>query len=30
MSYVTDAHRRRADAILLRRSDRLPFDAPVD
>ena len=28
--FVTDAHRRRADAILLRRSDRLPFAAPTD
>ncbi len=25
---VTDVHRRRADAILRRRTDRLPFDAP--
>lgn len=25
MEFVTDAHRRRADAILLRRTDRLPF-----
>jgi hypothetical protein len=30
MSYVTDGHRQRADAILRRRTDRLPFDAPVD
>jgi len=30
MSYVTEAHRRRANAILLRRTDRLPFAAPVD
>lgn len=29
MSYVTDAHRRRADAILTRRTDRLPFEAPA-
>jgi hypothetical protein len=28
MSFVTDAHRRRADAILTRRTDRLPFSAP--
>ncbi|CAN5664915.1 FMN-binding protein Acg [soil metagenome] len=28
MSFVTDAHRRRAGAILTRRTDRLPFDAP--
>jgi hypothetical protein len=28
LSYVTEAHRRRADAILLRRTDRLPFGAP--
>lgn len=27
---VTDAHRRRADAILARRTDRLPFAAPRD
>ncbi|BBY62150.1 Acg family FMN-binding oxidoreductase [Mycolicibacterium helvum] len=30
MEFVTDAHRRRADAILARRTDRLPFDAPAD
>lgn len=30
MSYVTDAHRRRADAIRTRRTDRLPFEAPAD
>lgn len=30
MHYVTDAHRRRADAILRRRTDRLPFGAPAD
>lgn len=29
MDYVTDGHRRRADAILLRRTDRLPFIAPM-
>ncbi len=28
MEFVTDAHRHRADAILLRRTDRLPFAAP--
>ena len=28
MSVVTDGHRRRADAILHRRTDRLPFAAP--
>lgn len=28
MSFVTDAHRRRADSILSRRTDRLPFAAP--
>jgi hypothetical protein len=28
MSVVTDGHRRRADAILRRRTDRLPFAAP--
>ena len=28
MEFVTDGHRRRADAILLRRTDRLPFAAP--
>jgi hypothetical protein len=27
---VTDNHRRRADAILMRRSDRLPFSGPTD
>lgn len=30
MSYVTEAHRRRADAILRRRTDRLPFAAPMN
>jgi hypothetical protein len=30
MDFVTDAHRRRADAILLRRTDRLPIAAPAD
>ncbi len=30
MGEVTDAHRRRADAILLRRTDRLPFIEPMD
>lgn len=30
MSFVTDAHRRRADAILSRRTDRLPFATPKD
>lgn len=30
MEFVTDGHRRRADAILARRTDRLPFAAPVD
>ncbi|HEX7428680.1 MAG TPA: NAD(P)H nitroreductase [Mycobacterium sp.] len=30
MDFVTDAHRRRADAILLRRTDRLPLAAPPD
>ncbi|TFV54862.1 NAD(P)H nitroreductase [Mycobacterium sp. PS03-16] len=30
MSYVTDAHRSRADAILHRRTDRLPFGPPAD
>lgn len=30
MHYVTDAHRRRADVILRRRTDRLPFGAPND
>lgn len=29
MSYVTDAHRRRADAISARATDRLPFAAPT-
>lgn len=29
MSFVTDGHRRRADAILARRTDRLPFAAPA-
>jgi hypothetical protein len=28
LDFVTDGHRRRADAILLRRTDRLPFAAP--
>lgn len=28
LEFVTDAHRRRADAILLRHTDRLPFAAP--
>ena len=28
MEYVTDGHRQRANAILLRRTDRLPFAAP--
>lgn len=28
--FVTDGHRRRADAILLRRTDRLPFAPPAD
>ncbi|MFZ0832926.1 MAG: nitroreductase family protein [Mycobacterium sp.] len=28
--FVTDAQRARADAILLRRTDRLPFGAPAD
>ena len=28
MEFVTDGHRRRADAVLLRRTDRLPFDEP--
>lgn len=28
--FVTDAQRQRAKAILLRRTDRLPFDAPYD
>lgn len=30
MSYVTDGHRRRAEAILHRRTDRLPFAPPTD
>lgn len=30
MSYVTSGHRRRADAILSRRTDRLPFGPPAD
>jgi hypothetical protein len=30
MSYVTDGHRRRAGAILHRRTDRLPFGPPPD
>jgi hypothetical protein len=30
MDFVTDAHRRRADAILLRRTDRLPMAEPPD
>jgi len=30
MPMVTDAHRQCADAILARRTDRLPFDAPPD
>ncbi|MGV0718830.1 NAD(P)H nitroreductase [Mycolicibacterium sp. XJ662] len=30
MDFVTDGHRRRANAILLRRTDRLPFAAPAD
>jgi len=30
MSYVTDAHRHRAEAILRRRTDRLPFAPPAD
>ncbi len=30
MEFVTDGHRRRADAILRRRTDRLPFAAPAD
>lgn len=29
MSFVTEAHGRRADAILSRRSDRLPFSSPA-
>jgi hypothetical protein len=30
MEFVTEAHRRRADAILRRRTDRLPFAPPSD
>ncbi len=30
MDFVTDGHRLRAEAILARRTDRLPFDAPSD
>ena len=30
MKLVTEAHRRRADVILLRRTDRLPFAAPTE
>ena len=30
MSYVTSGHRSRADAILSRRTDRLPFGRPAD
>jgi nitroreductase len=30
MKFVTDGHRQRANAILLRRTDRLPFAAPPD
>ena len=30
MEFVTDGHRRRADAILRRRTDRLPFGEPPD
>jgi hypothetical protein len=30
IKYVTDGHRNRANAILLRRTDRLPFAAPPD
>jgi hypothetical protein len=29
LDHVTDGHRRRADAILLRRTDRLPFKPPL-
>jgi hypothetical protein len=29
MDHVTDGHRRRADALLLRRTDRLPFKPPL-
>lgn len=30
MEFVTEGHRRRADAILMRRTDRLPFAAPPE
>lgn len=30
MNFVTDGHRRRAEAILLRRTDRLPLATPTD
>jgi nitroreductase len=30
MEFITDGHRQRANAILLRRTDRLPFAAPPD
>jgi hypothetical protein len=30
MDHVTEGHRRRANAILMRRSDRLPFSVPTD
>lgn len=30
LDYLTDAHRQRADAILRRRTDRLPFAAPAN
>jgi hypothetical protein len=30
LEFVTDGHRQRANAILLRRTDRLPFAAPPD
>jgi hypothetical protein len=30
LEFVTDAHRQRANAILQRRTDRLPFDPPPD
>ena len=30
MEFVTEGHRRRADAVLLRRTDRLPFTEPPD
>jgi nitroreductase len=30
IGYVTEGYRQRADAILLRRTDRLPFAAPTD